>query len=95
MDLLANFADVVVELRRIADALERAHPPFRVEEMKVRERPKESKIIRYGDEDMRWEKDQFKTLVRERGLSPKDEKSMLEEMLGQYKRQRESLNEDR
>ena len=75
---------VVGQLRRIADALDRAFPfipPERLTEL--RRRGPES-IINYGDNDKIWLRQTFQGLIHERGLAPDQEKELLEASLAEY-----------
>ena len=69
-------------LSRIADALERISPPIDPKRLEVSRMRGPGDIIRYGDNNKQWLKEEFTTLVRERGLSPSQEKEALDELMG-------------
>lgn len=75
--------DLVLQLKRIADALDRAVPfidPVRVAELKLRG---PEAIIRYGEDNKQWMRETYGNLIHERGLAPALEQELLDEMMSE------------
>ena len=71
---------IVVELRRIADALDRLNPPIRPDYLELRKRGPDA-IVRYGDDRQSWTRETFSNLIHKQGLAPAAEQELLDEIL--------------
>lgn len=69
------------DLARIAGALERAYPPVDPKRLEISKKRGPGDIIRYGDNDKTWLKEEFMTQIRERGLGPNQEQEALTELM--------------
>lgn len=79
----ADLGAVVSVLSRIADALDRLSPPIQDYQLALKKRDA-SAIVRYGDEDRQWLRENFTNLIHEVGLAPAEEETLVQKMLSQY-----------
>jgi hypothetical protein len=68
-------------LERIAGALERISPPIPLRRLSTGSKRGPDAIIKYGDNENEWMRQEFTNLVREQGLAPSQEAELIRKMM--------------
>lgn len=86
LDFNFDLSQAVVQLKRIADALDRLNPPptLAADSSSFRKRGPES-LVSYGDNQTLWAREEFANLVHPMGLSPAQEQEIIESALAAAK----------